>query len=94
MQNDQQGSLVPVSESTELEKSIDSFNLPLSNFIKELGLPTDNVLTPIEERKKVISSLGQALSILPINDREKSYYLTKFTVAISVGLGCQLQRHD
>ncbi len=69
-----------------MEKSIDGFNEPLALYLKDLGLPTDDVLYPIEDRKQVINALSDAISILPIEQREKSYYLTKFTVAIAVGL--------
>lgn len=76
--------LVPIS--VELERSIHSLNEPLSNYLEDLGLPTENVLYSISERKKVIDALKDALAVLPINSRAKAYYLTKFTVAITVGL--------
>ena len=70
----------------DLQKSIDGFNEPLARYLHEIGLPTQDVLYPIDERKVVINALQDAISILPIQERDKSYYLTKFTVAISVGL--------
>lgn len=78
--------IVPAPSPVELEKSISSFSQPLARFLQEVGLPTENVLSPIEERKRVIYSLEDALSELPIEEKEKAHYLTKFTVAISVGL--------
>ena len=78
--------LVIKASPTELSKSIDSFSYPLAQYLGSLGLPIENVLYSIEERKKIINSLEQALDILPIDDRAKAYYLTKFTVAVSVGL--------
>lgn len=74
------------SSSVMLEKSIDSFGAPLSHFLQEVGLPTQDVLAPYEERKKVIQSLQNVFAILPVEQRDKSYYLTKFTVAVAVGL--------
>ncbi len=77
---------VPVPVSSELEKSISSFSPSIANFLTEVGLPTENILSSVDERKKVIFALAEALSILPIEEREKATYLTKFTVAIAVGL--------
>lgn len=75
-----------IQPSTDLQKSIEGFNEPLAKYIQELGLPTQDVLYPIDERKNVINALKEAISVLPVEQREKSYYLTKFTVAIAVGL--------
>jgi hypothetical protein len=72
--------------SPTIENSIEGFNTPLANYLESLGLPTDNVLTPVSERRSLIGALQDALSILPISDRENAYYLSKFTVAIAVGL--------
>lgn len=77
---------IPVPISSELEKSISSFSPSIANFLTEVGLPTENILSSVDERKKVIFALAEALSILPIEEREKATYLTKFTVAIAVGL--------
>jgi hypothetical protein len=41
---------------------------------------------PIEERRKVIFSLQSVLDVLPIEKKEKSYYLSQFTVSIAAGL--------
>jgi hypothetical protein len=70
----------------DLQKSIDGFNEPLARYLQEIGLPTQDVLYSIDERKQVINALQDVLSVLPLEQREKSYYLTKFTVAIAVGL--------
>lgn len=78
--------IVPVDNSLQLSKSIDSFSYPLAQYLGALGLPIQNVLYPISERKKIIDSLKDALDILPVDERIKAYYLTKFTVAVSVGL--------
>ena len=79
--------LIPTGNSPQkIETSIAEFNQPLSNLLEHVGLPTENVLQPIEERRKVIFSLESALEVLPYDQREKAYYLSKFTVAITVGL--------
>ena len=79
--------LIPTGSSADkIENSIAEFNEPLSNLLIHIGLPIENVLRPIEERRKVIFALESTLEILPIEQRQKAYYLSKFTVAITVGL--------
>jgi hypothetical protein len=77
--------IVPVPP-TQFEKSIVSFNSPLAEYLGTLGLPVHDVLYPISERRNIINALESALEVLPIDQREKAYYLTKFTVAVAVGL--------
>jgi len=79
--------LIPSGNTPQrIETSIAEFNQPLSDLLSYIGLPTHDVLQPIEERRKVIFSLESALEVLPYDQREKAYYLSKFTVAITVGL--------
>ncbi|MDD2636901.1 MAG: hypothetical protein PHW82_15520 [Bacteroidales bacterium] len=87
MEDDNKIELIPFGNSPKkIETSIAEFNQPLSNLLTHVGLPTENVLQPIEERRKVIFSLESALEVLPYEKREKAYYLSKFTVAVTVGL--------
>lgn len=86
MANDDPLDLLPVPTSDNLETSINTFNQPLAAFIDHIGLPTENILAPIDERTKVLSGIQSALNVLPIPERKKSHYLSKFTVAIAVGL--------
>lgn len=86
-ENTHEISLVP-SESTpaKIETSISAFNQPLANLLQHIGLPTENILSAIRERRKVICALESTLEILPTEERTKATYLSKFTVAITVGL--------
>ncbi len=74
------------AKSQELSQPIDNLHKQLEGYLTHIGLPVENVVVPIAERKRVIFSLEEALSIIPAEDRIKSLYLSKFTVAISVGL--------
>jgi hypothetical protein len=80
--------LIPLNNtsSQQIETSIAAFNQPLASLLQHIGLPTENILSSIEERRRVICSLESALEVLPIEDRAKANYLSKFTVAITVGL--------
>ncbi|MEQ1530736.1 MAG: hypothetical protein ABL925_15585 [Methylococcales bacterium] len=73
-------------KSSELSQPIDNLHKQLEGYLTHIGLPIDNVVVPIFERKKVIASLEESLAIISFDDRIKSHYLSKFTVAISVGL--------
>lgn len=79
--------LIPSGNTPEkIDTSIQAFNQPLANLLTHIGLPTENILSSIQERRKVIFALESTLEILPLEERQKSVYLSKFTVAISVGL--------
>ena len=74
------------ASSPNLATSLDSFNQPLAHYLGGLGLPTTAVLAPIEHRRTVIENLAQALEVLPHEKRKTAQYLSRFAVAISVGL--------
>ncbi len=79
--------LIPSGNTpSQIETSIGAFNAPLANLLQHIGLPTENILSPIQERRKVIYSFESTIEILPPEERIKATYLSKFTVAISVGL--------
>lgn len=79
--------LIPSQNTpTKIETSISAFNQPLANLLQHIGLPTENILSPITERRKVIYALESTLEILPMEERVKATYLSKFTVAVTVGL--------
>ena len=75
-----------VAPTTELETSIQGFSSPLASFLGGMGLPTEQVLVDFGERRFVLQSLQKTLEVLPYNEREKAYYLSKFSVAVAVGL--------
>jgi len=80
-------SIIPEGNSIiDVETSIQAFNQPLAKFLNYHKLPVENILIPVEERRKVIFALSDVLEILPYEKREKAYYLSKFTVSIVSGL--------
>lgn len=87
MENEEFFSLIPNSHSgIEIDKSIESISKPLSEYLEYCELPTENVLAPIEERRKILSALKQVIEIIPVSERKKSFYLTKFTISVTTGL--------
>lgn len=82
-------SIIPADHNNspgDIERSISTLNAPLSNFLSHVGLPTENVLSPVDERRKVIQSFASVLEVLPVDDRIRATYLSKFAVCVSVGL--------
>ncbi|CAH1569881.1 conserved hypothetical protein [Vibrio jasicida] len=78
--------LIRLKKTGELVQPIGELHEQLEGYLVEVGLPVSNVVAPIQERKKVINALHEALEIIPLDKRQQSYYMSKFTVAISVGL--------
>lgn len=79
--------LIPLGSTPQIiESSIAAFNEPLAEFLNFVGLPTEHILSPIEERRKIIYSLESTIEILPLDERAKAVYLSKFTVSVSIGL--------
>lgn len=79
--------LIPKDSTPEIiEGSIHAYNQPLADFLDYIGLPTVDILSPVEERRKVIYALESTIEILPMSDRQKAVYLSKFTVSVAVGL--------
>ena len=72
--------------SKDIETNIATINAPVANFLSHYGLPTENILSPLDERRKVMTSLGDIIDIIPIEQRIKSEYLSKFTISIAMGM--------
>ncbi|MBK7868710.1 MAG: hypothetical protein IPJ75_17895, partial [Ignavibacteriales bacterium] len=86
MKNNQAIILIPDGTTPEqIESSIAAYNKPLADLLIHIGLPTENILSPIEERRKVIFAIESTLEILPKNDRPNATYLSKFMIAVAVG---------
>lgn len=72
--------------SVDIEKNIAVISEPIANFLSHYGLPTDNILSPFDQRRKVMTSLGDIIEIIPIDKRVKSEYLSKFTISVAMGM--------
>lgn len=68
-----------VTELTEYDKAI------LSVF-SYLGLPTQQVLVSVSERKKVFKNVSDVVELIPQNILPNAIYISKFLSAVSAGL--------
>lgn len=77
--------MVTTSDSN-VNTSLSTYENSLFEFISSFGLPTDNILVPIDERKKVIRNFGDAIIGLNQDELSKAAYISKFLTAASTGL--------
>jgi hypothetical protein len=79
--------IIPTEVSSkDIETNIATISQPVANFLSHYGLPTQNILSPLNERRKVMTSLGDIIDIIPIEKRIKSEYLSKFTISVAMGM--------
>lgn len=83
--NDGDGSLVPQGRN-QIATTVDGFETGLTNYLADLGLPADNVLVKVSERRKVLGNVPAITDDLPDAQREKSFYISKFVAACAAGL--------
>lgn len=74
------------SGGNEVSAGLERFEQVLLDRIEAAGLPVDGVLVDVMERQRVLDNLGSALYRLEIEDRGRSYYISKMIVAAAAGL--------
>lgn len=77
--------IVPIG-GRELQSNVESLAIQLTDYLKTLDLPFENVLVPINERRKVISNLPEVVAYLSDAQRENATYVSKFIAACTAGL--------
>lgn len=70
----------------ELETTISDFSEPFTNYLTSLGLPTEGILAPIEERQIVINSIESEINKISPENRQFAVYLTRFLSSVAAGL--------
>ena len=48
----------------ELKTTISDFNEPFTNYLENLGLPTEGILAPISERQIIINSIENEINMI------------------------------
>lgn len=69
-----------------LGTTISDFSEPFTDYLISLGLPTDGILAPIEERKIIINSIESEISKISPENRQFAVYLTRFLSSVAAGL--------
>lgn len=86
MDNNHVTSLVTKIDSTNVQTTLEQISEPLTEFVKYNGLPINNVVATNTEKSKLFMTFSSAIDCLPIEERKKSEYLSKFVIASAVGL--------
>lgn len=74
------------ANSRELATELTSYDTKMLGVFEYLGLPTDNILVKVDERRKVFKNIEDVLELLPSDILGKSIYISKFLSAVSAGL--------
>ena len=69
-----------------LTTSVAGTNTQMAVFLASVGLPTEGVLTPFADRAQVLNAFQAAVEVLPAERRATAFYLSKYVVAVTVGL--------
>lgn len=72
--------------SADIENGLATINKPLSDFLTHCQLPTKDLLAPVDERRKVVQAFESVLEVLPVKDRERAAYISKFAICVTIGL--------
>ncbi len=74
------------ANSHELATELTSYDTKMLGVFEYLGLPTDNILVNVDERRKIFKNIEDVLKLLPPNTLKDSIYISKFLSAVSAGL--------
>jgi hypothetical protein len=70
----------------EINPAVQAFSTQLTSYLGYLGLPKENVLVTVDQRRVVINNVPMVVGILTDDQRTKAMYISKFVAACSVGL--------
>ncbi len=75
-----------IQTNNEFSPTMMDFEQKMMSVYQAVGLPVENILVPVKERKKVFKNFMDALEYMPQRQLEYSHFITKFMTAASVGL--------
>lgn len=82
---DTNGNLVPQSNDN-VTSAIETFEVRISSYLESMGLPTNDILTPVSLRRPIFQNMDTALDRLTEEQKSKAVYISKFSAACAVGL--------
>lgn len=80
------GNELITANSRELATELTAYDTKMLGVFKCLGLPTDNILVKVDERRKVFKNIEDVLELLSSDTLRNSIYISKFLSAVSAGL--------
>ena len=79
-------SALVVQTSKAFSPTMIEFEEKMMSVYQAVGLPVDDVLAPVSERRKVFKNFMDVLEYIPEHQLECAHFVTKFMTAASVGL--------
>ena len=76
----------PAVQLTEVDQNLSRIHEGLSNYLESLGLPSENILAPLDERREIVTILPSVVNRMTSQQRETATYVSKFTAAVTTGL--------
>lgn len=73
-------------EADRISPAVQTFSTELTGYLDSLGLPAENVMVEIQQRRVVIDNIPTVLEGLAPQQREAAMYISKFVAASAVGL--------
>ena len=75
-----------VSDTQEITTVVNASSIGFTNYLTKLNLPSSNVLVEVKERGRIIAILPDIIENLTLEQKERAFYLSKFTASCGVGL--------
>ncbi len=69
-----------------IEPALKTFSTELSSYLEVLGLPSENVLVPLDQRGAVLFNMPTVIASLTPQQRLASMYISKVVAACTIGL--------
>jgi hypothetical protein len=83
--NEERNQLI-VQTNNEFSPTMMDFEQKMMSVYQVVGLPIDDILVPVNERRKVFKNFMDVLEYVPRHQLECAHFITKFMTAASVGL--------
>ena len=77
---------IEVSHTNNYDTQIQNFEIELVYFLEQGGLPSNNIFVSVPERINVFKNLYGIVDKIRPEERQQSYYLSKFIAAVATGL--------
>lgn len=77
---------VAINYTKELSTELTQYDTKMLTVLGYLGLPTENILVRVDERRKVFKNIEDVLELLETPTLNNSTYISKFLSAVSAGL--------
>ena len=73
-------------DTSDLSSELTQYDTKMLTALHFLGLPTENILVRVDERRKVFKNIEDVLTLLELPTLNNSKYISKFLSAVSAGL--------